>query len=262
MNQQSRDVTNQDDSASPLHFRVMTYNIHKGIGGVDRRYRPERIVNTIAHYQPDIVLLQEVDDGAARSRHHCQVKYLAEALGYEHQAFQANVKLRQGAYGNAILSRFPLLEVHDIDLTIPLKKRRRALVARCRLRSGNHTRTLWVTNFHLGLASFERVMQLRRFLAHDKIAHMHHDTPSIVGGDYNDVWGTLGRKLLEPQGFTPAVGNVKTFPAMMPMRPLDRIYFRGGLELITSFAGHIQEARAASDHLPLIAEFVAQLSLD
>ena len=46
-----------------IKIRVLTYNIHKAIGGVDRRYRPERIIETIGHYQPDIVLLQEVDDG-------------------------------------------------------------------------------------------------------------------------------------------------------------------------------------------------------
>ena len=56
-----------------MQFRLVTYNIHKGIGGVDRLYRPERIVETLAHYQPDIVLLQEVDDGVPRSRHHRQV---------------------------------------------------------------------------------------------------------------------------------------------------------------------------------------------
>jgi endonuclease/exonuclease/phosphatase family metal-dependent hydrolase len=28
---------------SPMRLRVVTWNIHKGIGGVDRRYRLERI---------------------------------------------------------------------------------------------------------------------------------------------------------------------------------------------------------------------------
>ena len=60
-----------------MHFRLMTYNIHKGIGGVDRRYRPDRIIETIAHCSPDIVLLQEVDDGVPRSRYHKQVDLLA-----------------------------------------------------------------------------------------------------------------------------------------------------------------------------------------
>ena len=64
-----------------MRFRLLTYNIHKGIGGIDRRYRPERVVEAIAHCQPDIVLLQEVDDGVPRSSHHRQVDLLGDALG-------------------------------------------------------------------------------------------------------------------------------------------------------------------------------------
>ena len=40
-----------------MRFQIITYNIHKGIGGVDRHYRPERIVETLSHYEPDIVLI-------------------------------------------------------------------------------------------------------------------------------------------------------------------------------------------------------------
>ena len=68
-----------------MRFRLLTYNIHKGIGGVDRRYRPERIVETIGHYEPDIVFLQEVDDGVPRSRRDRQVDLLAEALELPHR---------------------------------------------------------------------------------------------------------------------------------------------------------------------------------
>ena len=62
-----------------MQFRLLTYNIHKGIGGVDRRYRPERIVEVVAHYQPDIVCLQEVDEGVKRSQFHQQAELLADA---------------------------------------------------------------------------------------------------------------------------------------------------------------------------------------
>ena len=105
-----------------MHIRVASYNIHKCIGGVDRRYRPERIIEVLAHYSPDVVLLQEVDDGVPRSRRERQIDLLAKTLGYDHVAFQANVTLREGVYGDGILSRFAIREAHDVDLTIPLKK--------------------------------------------------------------------------------------------------------------------------------------------
>jgi endonuclease/exonuclease/phosphatase family metal-dependent hydrolase len=239
-----------------MRFRLLTYNIHKGIGGVDRRYRPERIVQAIAHCQPDVVLLQEVDDGAPRSGRHCQVDLLGDELGLPHRAYQRNVRLRHGFYGNAILSRYPLYDLRDLDLTVPLKKRRQALIAHCRLSVDGHTRTVLVFNVHLGLAGYERSMQLRRFLECETLKHAHHQTPVVIAGDFNDVWGRLGQRLLVPAGFRSACGRTRTFPAMMPIRPLDRVFFRGDLEVVHHVASRTEAARQASDHLPMVADFV------
>ena len=238
-----------------MRLRLITYNIHKGIGGVDRRYRPGRIIETLARYDPDIVLLQEVDDGVPRSHRDRQVDLLGDALDLRYRAFQANVALRIGAYGNAILSRFPLADVEHVDLTVPMKKRRRALVAHCRVPVEGHTRRLLISNLHLGLAGFERKIQLRRFLKRGTVAHAHHHTPLIAAGDFNDFFSNLGKGLLQPAGFAPAGRQVRTFPAALPLRSLDRIYFRGDLRLVRCFASHTGMARQASDHLPLVAEF-------
>ncbi len=286
----------------------MTYNIHKGIGGVDRRYRLQRIVDTVLHYQPDIVFLQEVDDGVPRSQLDRQVDRLGDAMGYEHRAFQANVRLTRGHYGNAILSHFPLSQSHDIDLTIPLKKRRRALltvaemplprppeqiaamqqaaaieravadreaVAMEQITASRHVAAIHkamadretaavlpilLSNVHLGLAGFERSMQLRRLLRADSVSDWDPAHPVLLGGDFNDVWGSLGRRLLLPHGFQNASGKTRTFPAFKPFRSLDSIYYRGPLQLQSVFAGRIDLARQASDHLPLIADF--QLAAD
>ncbi len=233
----------------------MTYNIHKAIGGVDRRYRPQRVVETLARYEPDLVLLQEVDDGVPRSRRHCQIDLLGDALELPHRAFQPNVKLRQGVYGNAILSRFPLSDVTNIDLTVPLKKRRRALVIHATVRGEGHSHRLLIANLHLGLAGFERTVQLRKLLQSKILLGAHHETPVIVAGDFNDMYGRSGKRLLEPAGFVSATQRVKTFPAILPLRPLDRVYFRGRVELLRAFAARSALARQASDHLPLIADF-------
>ncbi len=238
-----------------MRFRLLTYNIHKGIGGIDRRYDLARIVDTIAHYQPDVALLQEVDDGAPRSLLHCQVEMLADALALPHRSFQRNVRLKIGHYGNALLSRFPLTDVVDVDLTIPFKKRRAALVARCHATVGEHTRTVAIANVHLGLAGFERTMQLRRLLTTDMLTHLRHETPLIVGGDFNDVYGNLGRRVMQPAGFQLASGHGRTFPAAAPFRRLDRVFFRGGVHACEAFVGHTALARVASDHLPVIVDF-------
>jgi endonuclease/exonuclease/phosphatase family metal-dependent hydrolase len=239
-----------------MRLRVMTWNIHKGIGGVDRRYRPQRIVDVIAHYHPDVVFLQEVDEGARRSGFHRQVDVLGDALGLRHRIFAPNVRLRLGPghYGNAILSRWPLFDARNVDLSIALKKRRGVLYARCRVRNGRHSRTIALYNLHLGLAAYERRLQLRRFLGSHPFAQLHHRTPLLVGGDFNDLYGSLGRRLLEPAGFRRAGVASHTYPAILPVRPLDALYLRGDLHCDHCFPSRLELTREASDHLPLVAD--------
>lgn len=241
-----------------MKLRVLTYNIHKCIGGIDRRYRPERVCETIAHYEPDLVLMQEVDNAAKRSKEHRQVDVLGDMLGFRHRTWFPNHKLRNGGeYGNAILSRFPLTETQNIDLTLGRRKRRSVLHARYRVRvgaRGKHTRTVHVYNLHLGLSGAERKKQLRIFLDSDPFARLHKRTPIIVAGDFNDVWGTLGKKLLAPAGFTGMSKPLRTFPAYAPVRALDSIYVRGDVTLTKVQRARVKSARAASDHLPLVAD--------
>jgi endonuclease/exonuclease/phosphatase family metal-dependent hydrolase len=242
-----------------VKFTLLTYNIHKCIGGVDRRYDPTRVTEVIAHYQPDIALLQEVDQFAKRTNEDRQVDSCGDRLGLRHRTFFPNVRVRGGgAYGNAILSRYPLTETTNIDVTIPPKKRRSILHARYRIRlagrKGEHSRTVHVYNLHLGLSGMERKRQLRKFLESGPFVGLHHQTPIIVAGDFNDVWGTLGKKLLAPAGFRGLKRPLRTFPAYAPIRALDSIYVRGDIRLLSVHRSRLSLAKRASDHLPLIAE--------
>lgn len=238
-----------------MKFRVMSYNIHKCIGSVDRKYNPDRIIETISHYEPDILLLQEVDLGVPRSRHDDQAALLAEKLGFNYRLFQANVKLKKGCYGNAILSHYPVSHHTDIDLTVPLKKKRRGLAAQIQIQHNGHVRSIKVINVHLGLAAYERAIQVKRIVNDSYTTNNPHKLPILLGGDFNDLWRNLCKKVLYPHGFISVLGTTKTFPSMMPSLALDRIFYQGDLEATNSFAGHIHLSRTASDHLPVIADF-------
>ncbi len=241
-----------------MKLRVLTYNVHKCIGGVDRKYQPRRIADTIAHYDPDILLLQEVDDRVPRSNHDCQVDVLGEMLGYHHRAWFPNVKVRGGGeYGNALLSKYPLLEARNVDLTVPPKKRRSVLHAACRVRHEGVDRTIHIYNMHLGLAEYERRIQIRTFLDSHPFAGLHEGTPVIVGGDLNDVWGRI-QAMLSPSGFRGWARRVRTFPAWAPMRGLDGIFVRGKVSLLGVHRGEIELAKRASDHRPLYADVVIE----
>ena len=237
-----------------VEITVITWNIHKGIGGVDRRYRPERVIEVLQHYAPDFVFLQEVDEGARRTKEHRQVDLIGDALGLRHRCYSPTHKLRsQGHYGNAILARWPLTHVHNLDLTIGRRKRRGAIYARSRVRWNGRARTIALYNLHLGLAGSERGRKLERFLVSHPFARVHRRTPNILGGDFNDLWGTLGPRFLEPVGFRRAGKLANTFPAWMPVRPLDAVFIRGDIRSEHCMPSKMQLAREASDHRPLIA---------
>jgi endonuclease/exonuclease/phosphatase family metal-dependent hydrolase len=237
-----------------VRLRVLSYNIHKCIGGVDRRYDPTRIVEVIQRLDADVVMLQEVDAGVSRSNGDRQVEVLGDALGLPHRCWYPNVDVRGGGqYGNAILSRYPVIESTNIDLSIRFKKKRSVLHGVLRVRHDDVDRTVHVYNMHLGLARFERKLQLAKFLDSHPFAHLHHDTPVVVGGDLNDVYGGL-EDLLVPAGFRGIERRPKTFPAWGPIRPLDAIFVRGRVDYLGLSRCDSELARRASDHRPLVAE--------
>ena len=237
-----------------MHIRVVTWNIHKAIGGVDRRYDLERVIDALAEQEPDIALLQEVADGMPKAHFEDQTWLLSEALEMPHIAYGPEHRFSRGGYGNAILSRYPLTDIHHIDLRIGGRKKRGLISARSHVRQEGHTRSVVVFNLHLGLAGSERGMQLGKFLECHPFAGLHHQTPIVVAGDLNDVWGSLGPRFLGPAGFERAGALSNTFPAALPLRPLDAIFVRGNLKAMSCAPPRNKLTRAASDHLPLVAE--------
>jgi endonuclease/exonuclease/phosphatase family metal-dependent hydrolase len=238
-----------------MRLRVITWNIHKGIGGIDRQYRLERVIAALRDMGPDLALLQEVSDDLPRSHFHDQAEMLSEALGMPHMAFYPEHRFNIGGYGNAILSRWPLYDVHHLDVTVGRRKKRGVLVARARARFGRVSRSVIIHNMHLGLVGSEREQQLERFLASAPFQRLHERTPIVVGGDFNDVWGTLGDRFLAPRGFRRAGPRANTFPAAFPVRPLDALFVRG--DLYIQRAAHPARTaltRQASDHLPLVSD--------
>jgi endonuclease/exonuclease/phosphatase family metal-dependent hydrolase len=240
-------------------IRTLTWNIHKGIGGLDRRYRLERVEAVISKADADIVLLQEVAQGVPRAGQDDQVELLQERLGYKHRAFGPEHRFRVGGYGNLILSRTPLSAVEHVDLRVDWRKKRGALVCKTVVHfvgphGEPHERSIWIVNTHLGLAQSERARQLAQLMNASLWQHIHHDTPVVLAGDLNDFYATLGPRILEPSGFERAGKIHNTFPAFAPLRPLDAIFVRGSARVVRAGPPDVPLVRLASDHLPLVAE--------
>jgi endonuclease/exonuclease/phosphatase family metal-dependent hydrolase len=246
-----------------VQLRFISYNIHRAIG-VDRRFRPDRVAEIIRHHDADIVLLQEVDEGAPRSREIDLARELAVELDYPYYAVGHNVTLRKGRYGNATLSRHPILRERNIDLTIGLRKRRGCQHTRLRLeKASGHPRELDVFNLHLGLSARERARQIGRLVHSREYADLDPRRPCLVGGDFNDWRARLHPIFTEILDFACATrrrshgnGFIRTFPSFSPTGGLDRMYYRGPLRLVRARSCRLAASRVASDHLPVVAEFV------
>lgn len=241
----------------PLSLRLLSWNVHKCVGGLDRRHDPARVAAVIAAADADVVLLQEVAQNGKWYGGQRQVDVLGDALGYAHRSYFVNVRFgpRRGEYGNAILSRVPITRTENVDLTLPGRKARSVLHAELRLtKPDGHTRTLHAFNLHLGLSERERREQLVRFLACRPLGSVHAATPVVVAGDFNDVWGSLGKRLLVPADFHGPSRPIRTFPAWAPVRALDSLFVRGNCELLSLTRPRSKGASTASDHVPLIAE--------
>jgi len=219
----------------PLDLRDVSLNVHKCVGGIDRRYDPLRTARVVAAAEPDVVLLQEGAQNGSRFRFERQVDVLGDLLGLPHRSYFVNVRFgtRRGEYGNAILTRAQIAATENIDLTLTGRKARSVLHAELRLSlPAGGTRTLHVFNLHLGLGEQERREQLRRLLESRPMQSIQVRTPTIVAGDFNDLYGSLGRRLLEPHGFRGPGRKLRTFPAWAPVRALDSFYVRGDCEVL------------------------------
>lgn len=234
-------------------MRVLTYNIHRGIGGRDRRYGLERIVKVIANEAPDLICLQEVDRNLRRSQRDDQPEHLAEALGASAMLFQPNVTLGNGCYGNLLLSRWPLRDTRLVSLRMAWHWPRGAQVAVVETPEG----PLQLVNWHLGLAEHERHWQARHLLNHSDL-RPDADLPALIVGDSNDWRNTLAHGPFAHHGFhhvTAPREHFRTFPAYYPVVSLDKAFARGSLHIDRVHVVHGHLARRASDHLPLIVDF-------
>ncbi|REJ68497.1 MAG: endonuclease [Planctomycetota bacterium] len=234
-------------------MRILSYNIHKGIGGRDRLYRLQRIIDLLAHEQADLVCLQEVVRGWRRARYDDQPRLLGDAFHFAVQLYQMNVRYQEGGYGNLLLSRWPLVSKHHISLRMGVKKPRGAQIAVIRTPEG----PLRLVNWHLGLAEKERWWQVDRLLGH-ALFREGGELPTLLAGDTNDWRNNLAAGSLAEHDFrhvTHPISRFRTFPATVPMGSLDKFYYRGQLRVKRVHVVRSKLARVASDHLPVVLDF-------
>ncbi len=229
-----------------MALRVVTYNVHK-CRGLDRRTTAIRIAEVLREIQPDIVALQEV------------LEHQAEAIARELAltfVMGENRKHLGYAYGNAVLSRFPIRASGNYDLSVQGRESRGCLRADIVLPG---SAVLHVFNVHLGTSFFERRLQARRLVAADLLTDLSLERPRLVLGDFNEWTSGLATRLLQSHmqsaDIRTHLQRSRTYPGMLPLLHLDHIYFDPELKLEKLTLCRTRKAIVASDHLPLAAEF-------
>jgi endonuclease/exonuclease/phosphatase family metal-dependent hydrolase len=236
-----------------MKLRVVTYNVHR-CRGIDGRLRPDRIVDVLREVDADVAALQEV---VAAEGDGDQARHIGESLGL-HWALGENRKLEGSAYGNVVLSRFPIRVVKNHDISVAGRERRGAFHTDVMLGQKD---AVHVFNVHLGTAFVERRHQGRRLSERDKgILHGPELTGAkIVLGDFNEWTSGLASKLLgshlKSVDVTKRLKRRRTFPGVLPLLHLDHIYYDGPLELLALDVHRTRTSLVASDHLPLVADF-------
>lgn len=225
---------------NPWPLTIATYNIH-GAVGCDGRFAPERIVQVLQEIDADIVALQEVPLGGLHFPN--VLEMLCEATGF-YGAEAPTFEISYRRYGNAVVSRFPIVSQRAINLSFGKREPRGALDADIDC----HGHPLRVVATHLGLRPAERRDQIRRLLQVFDTDQM----PVVLLGDVNEwfVWGRPLRWLVSHFESVPAP---VTFPSRWPLFALDRIWIRPRHRLVHVRRHATKLARIASDHLPLVA---------
>ncbi len=243
---------------------IASYNIHKGMSFFNRRVVLHDVRERLHGINADIVFLQEVQGQHMRraGRHGNwpegpQHEFLADGR-WRDMAYGRNAVYEDGHHGNAILSRYPILKSENIDISAHVFESRGML--HVELDVPDLHEPLHAICLHLALNESGRRKQIH-LLAERIRAVVPDGAPLIIAGDFND-WrrrscGYLGQELGLREVFDLAHGQpARSFPAVLPMLSLDRIYVRGfGVE--TANVLHGQHWRRLSDHAALTAQLWA-----
>ena len=236
-------------TAAKRTLRVMTYNIHVGVG-MDKKLDLQRIAGVINNAHPDLVGLQEVDRGVKRTEGKDEIVELAAMTKMEY-AFAPNLDYQGGKYGVAILSRLPIKKTEHRMFENKREAERRGML---RIEVEVEGKTLNFVTTHLDYqfedARLFETEQMLKFLEGVK-------GPTIVVADLNDVptgsayqlmrtkfddaWVTSGAKT---EGFS--------YPADKPVKRIDHIFYRSGDRIRARKSWVIETL--ASDHIPVVSE--------
>jgi endonuclease/exonuclease/phosphatase family metal-dependent hydrolase len=246
-------------------LRILSYNIHKGLSLGNRAFVLPSIRTALAALQPDIVFLQEVlgkhDRHAGRFEEWPvlpQCEFLAEGL-WPHVAYGKNAVYSHGHHGNAILSKYPIVDFENLDVSTNAFESRGILHAVVDVPGS--PAPVHCMCVHLNMLRRGRETQLKH-LCRRVVRSVPRNEPLLVAGDFNDWREDASDFLFKGIGlsevFLDLTGeHAATYPSRFPVLRLDRVYARG-LEPLSGDVLSRPPWENLSDHAPLYAELLLE----
>jgi endonuclease/exonuclease/phosphatase family metal-dependent hydrolase len=237
--------------------RVLTYNVHRCVG-TDRRLDVGRVAEVIAAQSPDIVALQELDVGRARTGGVDQAHRLAQRLGMAFH-FNAAFRVEEELFGDAILTPLPERLVRAGPIPghprLPQLEPRGAVWVEIETKEG----PLNVINTHLGLVPREQRIQAAALAGEDWLGAAAADAPLVLLGDMNATprnaaYRIFSARLAESRRVAPFSHRAPTFPSTFPVLAIDHVFVNACVVVDTVRTPLDPLSRLASDHLPLVAD--------
>ena len=214
-------------------LKIATYNIHKGFSHFNRRVVLHELRDRLRELEADILFLQEVQGAHASHAdvYHnypegAQHDFIAEQI-WPHTAYGRNSVYEAGHHGNAILSRFPILNSLNTDVSAHRFESRGLLHCQIALAG----QTVHCLCAHFGLFAKGRRAQTAALIEY-VCCHIPPEAKLIIAGDFNDWRNHMGKKMENCLGmrdvFHLCQGSpARSYPARLPLLRLDRIYVRG-----------------------------------
>jgi len=232
---------------SPARVAVLTYNIYHGedANGGSNLDAVAGIINSL---EPDLVALQEVDNKTARAKGLDLTAELSRRTGMQ-GVFGKAMDYDGGGYGEAVLSRYPVIETKNNPLPHSVKAEpRAALEVHIELPGGVKMAFIGTHLDHQRDQS-NRMMQTKRIME----LYENYDLPIVLAGDLNAAPGSDPINLLRRQWSDAARDDPRpTFPSVKPARKIDYIMYKpkGQWKVVDV---RVIDEKVASDHCPVFA---------
>jgi len=226
---------------------VMSYNIH-AMRGMDKLVDIDRIAKVINDQDPDIAGLQEVDQFTERSGKIDAIKILEKKTGM-FGVFMGTFDYQGGEFGNAMLSKYPIIEQKLYRL--PSRDNyepRLIMMISCIVENGD---TVHFYNTHLDHHRQDSDRPIQVEAIKKIIKNDHHKI--IFTGDFNCQPGTESLNTIQSV-LTRCPSDVLTYSTIEPIWTIDHIFYSEDRGIRFKELKVIPE-KMASDHFPIVAKF-------